>query len=793
MLAFDWDLLTDQVTRIGDLSALFGIDIDVGSEAKEYFALVHPDDRDAMRAAIGAIDPAAPEISYEYRVRLPNGRIRWVRDTARGEFDTDGKLVRLRGLAADITERRDAEARLLLLANISEMIGAIDDPAALLYDVSCALGAYLDVRRCLFTEIDLEHDRGIVRRDYCREVTSVAGVYRVSDYPQITRADLEQGRIVLNRDSKNDPRTAANYERTYEPYGERAYIAVPLLRDGRWVAELWVSDDMPRDWSTSDVALLQTVAERVWTAVEKLRVVTALRESEARIHFVGERAAVGYWYWEIAADRLIWSHVCKRLFGIADDAEMTYAGFLAAVHPADRDRVEAAVRTVLDSNGLREYDVEIRTVWPDGTIRWIQSKGSATFEGNLPVRMAGIALDITRRKLLELEREEMLARERRLRAEADEASLAKDHFLALLSHELRTPMTTILGWASFLRTGHFDTATTEKGLQSIEQASRTQARLIDDLLDVSRIVAGKLALEQKLFDAMDSVRSALEVIQPAARASAIDIVIETPSAPALILGDRTRVQQVIWNLLSNAIKFTPLGGRVYVSVQERDDFVEICVRDSGIGIEAEFLPHVFERFRQAEDGPSRSFGGLGLGLSIVRHITELHGGTVHAASAGLGRGAEFTVRFPRIVITSEPALPRENDLALSDDALAEVHVLVVDDDAGAREVLATMLRRYGARVTTAAGVRDAMQHVATLPLDVVVSDIGMPGEDGYDLIRRLRTTDAVATRIPAIAVTAYADPRDRDRALAAGYQAHLAKPVEPLTFAAAVLRVLRPM
>jgi CheY-like chemotaxis protein len=180
-------------------------------------------------------------------------------------------------------------------------------------------------------------------------------------------------------------------------------------------------------------------------------------------------------------------------------------------------------------------------------------------------------------------------------------------------------------------------------------------------------------------------------------------------------------------------------------------------------------------------------------LRAVAAITELHGGTVHAASAGLGRGAEFTVRFPRIVITSEPALPRENDLALSDDALAEVHVLVVDDDAGAREVLATMLRRYGARVTTAAGVRDAMQHVATLPLDVVVSDIGMPGEDGYDLIRRLRTTDAVATRIPAIAVTAYADPRDRDRALAAGYQAHLAKPVEPLTFAAAVLRVLRPM
>ncbi|HEV7923057.1 MAG TPA: ATP-binding protein [Thermoanaerobaculia bacterium] len=551
----------------------------------------------------------------------------------------------------------DAEVRLALIATVSEWISASEDTAELLYEISRAVGEQLHARRVLFTELDHEHDRGTVRRDYCRGVPSVAGVYRISDYAELTRREMAAGRIVINRDSKVDPRTAREYEKTYRPNGERAYVAVPLLRDGRWVAELWISDDVPRQWTEQDVALLQSIAERAWTAVEKLRVNIALRESEARMQFVGERAGVGYWYWDIVRDELFWSPVCHRLHGVPENEKPTYARYLETLHPEDRTMLDGAVRSALEGAGPAEYEVEFRAVWPDGTVHWIHGKGSVSFEGARPARMAGIALDITRRKTLELEREELLARERRLRAEADEASLTKDHFLALLSHELRTPMTTILGWASFITSGMADAAAERKGIESIERASRTQSRLIDDLLDVSRIVTGKMTLEHKLLDLAEPVRGAIDVIQPAARAASITLTADLGHGPAFVIGDATRLQQVVWNLLANAVKFTPAGGAVTLSLLQAADAIEVQVRDSGIGIEPHFLPHVFERFRQSDDGLTRRFGGMGLGLSIVRHLMELHGGTVAAASDGPDRGALFSVRLPRALAASSETPP----------------------------------------------------------------------------------------------------------------------------------------
>lgn len=696
----------------------------------------------------------------------------------------------LRGITPPMPQH-DAEARLALIVSVSESIGAAEDAAELLYEVSRAVGEHFRARRCLFTEIDLENDRGIVRRDYCRGVPSVAGVYRVSDYAEPTRREMQAGRTVVNCDAKVDPRTAADYAKTYEPVGERAYVAVPLLRDGRWVAELWISDDAPRAWSDQDVAVLESVAERAWTAVEKLRVVAALRETDARMQFIGERAEVGYWYWVVATDTLHWSPVCHLLHGVPEHETLTYERFLAAIHPDDLEAVDRAVRSILEG-GASDYEIECRVVWPDGSVHWIHEKGSATFENGQPVRMAGISLDVTRRKTLELEREQLLALERRLRAEADQASLAKDHFLALLSHELRTPMTTILGWASFIRSGMADAATIDKGIESIEQASRTQSRLIDDLLDVSRIITGKMTLDKKLIDVSDVVRSAIDVLDPSARAASIAVVPRLGGGPAFVVGDAMRLQQVVWNLLANAVKFTPAGGEVRVSVEHFDDAIEICVRDTGVGIDAEFLPHVFDRFRQAEDGPTRRFGGLGLGLSIVRYLTELHGGAVSASSEGVDRGAEFRVRLPRAAAVPERTPRRAPEAHIDAHTLSGIQVLLVDDDPAAREVLGTMLRGFGARVTLAASAREALQRLAETAPDVLVSDIGMPDEDGYALIRNVRrSTSAEEASVPAVALTAYADPQDRDRALAAGFQAHLAKPVEPHALVAAVLRVLR--
>jgi signal transduction histidine kinase len=445
------------------------------------------------------------------------------------------------------------------------------------------------------------------------------------------------------------------------------------------------------------------------------------------------------------------------------------------------------VRSTFEHGRASDYEIETRVIWPDGALHWIHGKGSATFENGQPVRMAGIALDITARKTLELEREEMLARERRLRTEADEASLAKDHVLALLSHELRTPMTTILGWASFIRSGMADPATAQRGVESIEQASRMQSRLIDELLDVSRIVTGKMLVDKQVLDVSSVVRNAVEVIQPAAQSASIEVHADLGGGPVFVDGDATRLQQVVWNLLSNAVKFTPRGGRIDVVIADRDDAVEIRVRDSGIGIDPEFLPYVFERFRQAEDGPSRRYGGLGLGLSIVRHLTELHGGSVHARSEGPGQGAEFQVRLPRANVGQASACPGQAEACPTLSTLAGINVLLVDDDEGARIVLGTMLQGFGASVTLAASAAEAVKHFQAAPPDVLVSDIGMPQEDGYMLIRKLRDSSPV----PAVAVTAYADPRDRDRALSAGFQAHLSKPVEPHELAATVLGVLR--
>jgi PAS domain S-box-containing protein len=664
---------------------------------------------------------------------------------------------------------RDAEGRLATIARASEIISSADDAGELLYEISRIVGEHLAARRCLFTEIDLEHDRGIVRSDYCRGVASIAGVYRISDYPASTLREMRAGRTVVNDDAMTDPRTARDYEKTYAPHGERAYVAVPLLREGRWVAELWISDDVPRQWNVQDIALMTSVAERTWTAVEKLRMHAALRESETRVKFVGELAEVGYWDWNIAAESLYWSPVCYRLHGIPEGEGVTHARFLNAIHPEDRARVGEAVRASQEQGSSNEYDVECRVLLPDGTVRWLQEKGSTIVENGAAVRMAGISLDITHRKMLELEREE--------------ASVAKDHFLALLSHELRTPMTTILGWASFIRSGMADVATAKRGVDAIEQASRVQARLIDDLLDVSRIVTGKLALDRQLMDATEPVRAAVEVIQPAARAASIDVIADFGHEPAFVLGDTTRLQQVVWNLLSNAVKFTQAGGEVRVSVVELEDAIEIVVRDTGVGIEPEFVPRVFERFLQAEVGPRRRFGGLGLGLSIVRHIVEMHHGTVRAESEGLGRGATFIVHLPR-ARAAMPATPgRALEEPLRARALSGVSVLLVDDDDSAREVLATMLAGFGAHVTHASSASQAVQFYEQAQPDVLVSDIGMPDEDGYSLRYKL---DA----IPAVAVTAYADPLDRARALEAGFGEYLAKPVEPQDLVAAVLRVL---
>ncbi len=396
--------------------------------------------------------------------------------------------------------------------------------------------------------------------------------------------------------------------------------------------------------------------------------------------------------------------------------------------------------------------------------------------------------EIAERRRAERDREALLTREQVLRAEAEELSRLKDEFLATMSHELRTPLNAIFGWITLLRTRRLDGPTEERALETIERNARAQKRLIEDLLDVSRVVTGKVTLELAVVEPRRIIEASIETMLPAAQAKGITLIPRLDSGTGVLRGDSARLQQIVCNLLSNAIKFTPIGGHVDVRLARHDGEAEITVSDSGQGIKAEFLPYVFDRFRQEDGSISRRHGGLGLGLAIVRHLVELHGGTVSAASDGEGRGATFTIRVP-LRQPGADSSPEPLGAAESPGApqLSGVHVLVVDDDPGAREVIARILQTLGARVTLAGSGPAALTLLFERKPHVIVADLGMPEMDGYALIEQIRALDPnLGGRVPAIAVTAYASAQDRLRALHAGYQNHIAKPVEPEELAAVI-------
>mgnify|MGYP006195960385 FL=1 len=403
---------------------------------------------------------------------------------------------------------------------------------------------------------------------------------------------------------------------------------------------------------------------------------------------------------------------------------------------------------------------------------------------------ADLQREVEERKRMAAERSMLLARER-------DANRLKDEFLATLSHELRTPLNAVLGWTRVLRTAGMAPGSHERALESIERNARAQARLIEDLLEVSRIVTGKLRLQVRPADLAAIVDAAMEVTQPAAAAKRIAVRTAIEARPAMTSGDPDRLQQVVWNLLSNAVKFTPPGGTVRVGLRRDRGFV-LTVSDSGIGIEPAFLPHMFEPFRQADGSASREQGGLGLGLAIVRQIVELHGGTVTAASAGPGGGAAFEVRLPSELpgaayTASIDTTPRALPPPVVDPSLLRgVRVLIVDDEEDARDLLRASLESYGATVVPAGSAAEAMAAFEERLPDAIVSDIGMPGEDGYALIRQVRRRPPDSGGlVPAVALTAYASPGDRLAALAAGYQAHVAKPYEPGEIAQLIDRLAR--
>jgi PAS domain S-box-containing protein len=1094
IVVWDMDLIANCIVCSANAMQMWGIQEGTG---EEFFALIHPDDRQQMIAA--GQRAIAGELSYqqEYRIIDPNGAVRWLNSQGQIHFNAAGQGVRMVGVSVDITERKQIEAEQQFLIELNDAIRAIQDTKDIIWQVVCATGKYFNVTRCTYGEIDATQEYAIVQRDYHNGVVSTVGRHHLNSFGPEIIAQLKQGKTLIIDDVDSDPRTAGFS--VFDAIQTKSALTVPLVKAGKFVAYFVLQHISPRHWTQADVALMERIAQKTWLAVERSRAEEQLRESEARLQLALMAGRMGTWDWDMQTNTVTWSDGQFMIMGMQpNQCQPSYELWANSVHPDDLPQAELAIDQAMREK--TDYHQEYRTVWADNSIHWTEARAKFSYnvEG-IPIRMIGVLIDITERKQAEQEREELLERERiareqvevaqyqlatifetspvgiglldsqqrfiainealaqmngltreqhlgrsipelfgetdpnlveviqeiyttgnpficpnlaiavpglserspgyynvyylpttnsdqqveellayvldvteqvkleqsqrflseasavlsssldyqetlervaklvvpeladwctvhmlatdgsieqitlahvdpsklewaeqirhkyplnpdeprgagftlrtgqsdilpdipdqllvqaardaehleilrqigfksvmtvplktqdrilgvitfvsaesgrrynaadlqmaeelarraslaidnaqlyraaqRDRAEAEAANRVKDEFLAVLSHELRSPLNPILGWTKMLRSQKLNPAKTEIALETIERNAKLQAQLIEDLLDVSRILQGKMTLNVANVNLATTIEAALETVRLAAEAKNIQIQTTFTPIVGTVSGDSNRLQQVVWNLLSNAVKFTPSGGRIDIELKQVGIYAQIQVKDTGIGIKPEFLPHVFEYFQQEDGTTTRKFGGLGLGLAIVRHLTELHGGTVKADSPGQNLGATFTVQLPLNVVESE--LISNESQKETTAHLSDIQILVVDDDADMRELADFILTQSGAQVITAASAVQALEILNQSVPDLLLCDIGMPEMDGYSLIRQIRKwSPQQGGNIPAIALTAYAGEINQQQALAAGFQMHISKPVDPEELVQAIVQLL---
>jgi PAS domain S-box-containing protein len=562
---------------------------------------------------------------------------------------------------------------------------------------------------------------------------------------------------------------------TIQAEGIAGMAFIPLVSLGRLVGKFMVYLDEPRALADEELQLASLIAAHVAFAVERTRAEAQALRSEAHLRYVLDAAALGTWDWDLTRQTVQWSGNLERLHGVpAGTFDTTFASYERQIHPDDRTEVMASLRRAIEDG--TPHDIEYRVIAPDGTERWVEGKGLVEHDDHgRAVRMSGVCMIVTPRKEAEHAR----------LASAEEASRLKDDFLATLSHELRTPLNAILGWVQMLLAGTLPADRARQAIDIIGRNAKAQAQLIEDILDISRIITGKLEIETQVVSVPHLMDGVVSAALPAARLKQITIGKHVPDGLPPIAGDPKRLHQVLSSVIANAIQFTPEKGTVDIGAVADGASVEITVRDSGAGIPAEFLPHVFDRFRQADSRATRRHGGLGLGLAIARHVLEQHRGEIHADSDGPGLGTTITMRLPaKPLPQGQPITP----LAASHGGLAlrldGAKVVVVDDQRDSCELLAALFEQCGAHVVQCANAPAALSTLLSSSVQLLVADIAMPDVDGYDLIRQVRQIDA---RLPAVAVTAYAYPQDRLKALAAGFTAYCAKPIDATHF----LRIVR--
>lgn len=663
---------------------------DAASDFEGFLAILHPDDRDRTRRAVEDTVHRGEPYDIEYRIVSPAGEIRWIRSIGKASVGADGRPRRFDGITLDVTRAKAAEhaleektrtlgritRRLEFLEQLGDRTRGIDHPREFLRTATAVLGSHLGASRCAYASVADDRDTVTVIGDYTHACASLVGEFRLSAFGKSIVAAARKGRTLVVSDIESVADSTAVRDK-YTALGIRAFVSRPLIRNGRLAALLSVQQSEPREWTSEEVRLIEEVAERSWSAI---------------------------------------------------------------------DRISAANE-----------------------------------------------LDHSRERLLSAERAARLAAER--------AGRMKDEFLATLSHELRTPLSAIMGWAQLLSSKPNDAQLAAEGASVILRNAAVQAQIIDDLLDMSRIVAGKVRLEIVPVDFAVLLAESIDTVRTAANAKGIQVTLSAPERLPQISGDPQRLHQVFWNLLSNAVKFTPCDGRIDVTITLDGGQIAVAVKDNGEGIDPAFIDHAFDRFKQADASSARRHGGLGIGLAIVRQLVELHGGAVSASSAGPGMGSEFVVRFPlksRIVaegVTEDldsEALRREQrgSLDVSLPRLDGVRILVVDDEFDTREAARRLLAARGAEVVDAADAGYAFELLRTAHPDILISDIGMPGEDGLSLMRRIRNLPPESGgAIPALALTAYVRAADRESAAEAGFDDLLGKPCSEAALVRALVKL----
>ncbi len=742
--------------------------------------LVHPDDIAQCTEAWNRDIRAGEPWEAQYRLRRADGTYRWHLGRAVPLRDERGRLIGWIGTSTDIDDQKRTEARLDALVRSAPVgIGLLDSELR-----------YLEVNDVLAELNGLPREAHLGRK--FPEILPALATFAVP----LLRRVLETGQPLLGSEvtveSPAQPGVTRHWLVNYYP--------IFLGRDAIGIAGVIIEiserkrAEQALDLLARSGAVLSASLDPDETLAHLASFMVPEMAEGCAVQLVdegGQLRSVAITHSDPAQQALM--RELQARFPFSPDAPHGPPRVLRTGAPELFPRVPEEVRDALSTDPeqrrlLFAIDIRSAIVVPMatqgrtiGAITLISTNRSYT-----PADLR-LAEELARRAASAVENARLFDLMRRERRRAEEADRAKDEFLAVVSHELRTPLTAILGWTRMLRTGAVREGGRERALAAIERNAEAQARIVEDLLDVSRIITGKLKLRPARVALAPILRAASDAIRPAATAKGVALEVAVVDEAASVLGDADRLQQVAWNLLSNAVKFTPTGGRVRAALRQEDQRVELDVEDTGRGIAPDFIDHVFERFRQADSGTTRALGGLGLGLAIVRHLVELHGGTVEASSAGLGRGATFRVRLPvppadadaaaappRASPSAPPAPPRERG-----PRLAGLKVLAVDDDEDTRDLLAEALGQAGARVTLASSAAEALRLVPELLPDVIVADIAMPGEDGYSLIAQVRALrPADGGRTPAVALTALARAEDRAHALRAGYDRHLPKPVD---------------